>query len=50
MSDQLPERNRRVDQPPGVPRWVKAFGIVAAVVVVVVIVMLLAGHGPRSHG
>ena len=50
MSEQLPEP-RRVDQtPPGVPRWVKVFGIVAALVVVLVIVMLFAGHGPSRHG
>jgi hypothetical protein len=38
--------------PPGTPRWVKLFGIIAAVVVVVVIVILaLAGgeHGPGRH-
>jgi hypothetical protein len=32
------------------PRWVKVFGIVAAVVVVLVVVMLLSGHGPSRHG
>ena len=35
---------------PGVPRWVKFFGIIAAAVVVLVVVLLLAGHGPARHG
>jgi len=37
---------------PGVPRWVKVFGIVAAVVVAaLLLVMLLVGgeHGPGRH-
>jgi hypothetical protein len=38
--------------PPSTPRWVKLFGIIAAVVVVVAIVVAaLAGgeHGPSRH-
>lgn len=37
---------------PGMPRWVKVFGIVALVVIVVVVVVLVAGrggHGPSRH-
>jgi hypothetical protein len=38
--------------PPGTPRWVKVFGVIAAVLVVVFIVLLLfgGGHGPGRHG
>lgn len=63
MSSQVPERDRtqhtgptpngpsRAGEPTGMPRWVKVFGIVAAVVVVLIVVMLLTGHGPgRHHG
>ena len=38
--------------PPGMPRWVKVFGIVVAVLVfLLVIVLLISGgeHGPRRH-
>ena len=37
--------------PPGAPRWVKVFGIVAAVVVLLFLILLLAGndHGPGRH-
>jgi hypothetical protein len=38
--------------PPGMPRWVKVFGLIVAVLVLLlVIVLLLAGgsHGPRRH-
>jgi hypothetical protein len=33
------------------PRWVKVFGIVAAVVILLFVIMLLAGgnHGPGRH-
>ena len=36
---------------PGAPRWVKVFGIIAAVVVLVFLVLLLTGkdHGPGRH-
>ena len=41
----------RAEEPTGMPRWVKVFGVVAVVVVVLVVVMLLTGHGPgRHHG
>ena len=38
--------------PAGTPRWVKVFGVTAAVVVVVLIVLLVfgGGHGPARHG
>lgn len=39
--------------PPGVPPWVKVFGIVALVLVVLFVIMLLSGggggHGPGRH-
>ncbi len=39
--------------PPGAPRWVKAFGIIALVLVLLVIALLvtggLGGHGPGRH-
>jgi hypothetical protein len=38
--------------PPGMPRWVKVSGIIAAVLVLLLIVGLLisgGGHGPRRH-
>jgi hypothetical protein len=38
--------------PPRMPRWVKAFGIIAIVVVILVVVVLIAGggeHGPSRH-
>lgn len=40
-------------EPPGVPGWVKIFGVAVAVLVVIVIVVLLANgseHGPGRHG
>ena len=36
---------------PGIPRWVKVFGIVAAALVLLFVVLLLTGgHGPSRHG
>jgi hypothetical protein len=38
--------------PPGIPRWVKVFGIVALVLVLLVIIMLFVSggsHGPGRH-
>jgi hypothetical protein len=37
--------------PPGTPRWVKLFGIIAAVLVVAIVILALAGgdHGPSRH-
>ena len=47
----MPEQDGpgRVQEPIGMPRWVKVFGLVAVVVVVLVVVMLLTGHGPGRH-
>ena len=49
--DPAPEPDH--DTPPGTPRWVKVFGIIAVIVVVLVGVMLLTGgageHGPGRH-
>jgi hypothetical protein len=45
--------DRADHQPPGVPAWVKAMAIVAAILVVLVVVMMaVAGgeHGPSRHG
>ena len=36
--------------PPGTPRWVRTFGIVALIAIVLLIILLLAGgHGPGRH-
>ena len=37
--------------PPGMPRWVKVFAIIAAVVAVLFLVVLFTGtdHGPSRH-
>jgi hypothetical protein len=37
------------DEAPGPPRWVLAFGTVAAVLVVVFVLVHLAGGGFRGH-
>lgn len=37
------------DRPPGTPRWVKLFGIVAIFLVLLIAIMLLTGHGPGRH-
>jgi hypothetical protein len=40
------------EPPPGTPRWVKVFGLIALVVVVLFVVVLLVGggeHGPSRH-
>ena len=34
---------------PGMPRWVKAFGIVAGVLIVLLAVIVSTGHGPGRH-
>jgi hypothetical protein len=45
----------RVDdgtQPEGTPRWVKIFGIVAALALTLIVVLILTGrggHGPGRH-
>lgn len=40
------------ESPPGLPRWVKVFGVVTAIVILLAIVaMILVGgeHGPGRH-
>jgi hypothetical protein len=40
------------EPPPGTPRWVKVFGLIALVVLVLFVVVLLVGggeHGPKRH-
>jgi hypothetical protein len=35
---------------PGIPRWVKVFGIIALVVFVLFVILLFTdGHGPGRH-
>jgi hypothetical protein len=49
----MAETHTRPDQeaPPGVPRWVKVFGIVFIVLVLVLVVLHLTGNGLGSlHG
>jgi hypothetical protein len=36
--------------PPGMPRWVKAFALVAIALVLLFVVMHLTGGGFRGHG
>ena len=37
--------------PPGIPRWVKVSGLIAALIVLVVVALMLIGgdHGPGRH-
>ena len=40
------------DTPPGTPRWVKVFGIIALVIVLLLVVMMVVSggnHGPSRH-
>lgn len=46
MADPLPDPGAEA----GTPRWVKVFGIIAAVVVLLVVLALLFGGGPGRHG
>ena len=41
---------RRGSRPP-TPRWVKVFGVIAAVVILLFVILLLTGngHGPGRH-
>ncbi len=47
--DAIPERVR--GSPPGTPRWVKVFGIVAISVALLFVLLLLTrgSHGPHRH-
>ena len=42
-----------LDSPPGVPGWVKAFGVAALLVALLVVVLIASGHagqhGPGQH-
>lgn len=47
-----PDHGMPTNTPPGTPRWVKVFGIIAVVVVLLFIMMMLIGggqHGPGRH-
>ena len=55
MADRSHDPNSdEADGPPGMPRWVKAFGIVAIVLILLVAFILFTGlggpHGPQRHG
>lgn len=52
MNGPSPDGDRKLDSAndPPMPRWVKAFAIVAAVVAILIIVLLATGHGPGRHG
>jgi hypothetical protein len=45
--------NREITRtPPGMPRWVKVFGIIALVAVLFLVMMMFVGsgqHGPGRH-
>ena len=49
----MSRKNRQPDSPPGVPGWVKAFGVAALVVALLVVVLMASGHagqhGPAQH-
>lgn len=51
MADLPPDSGVRpaADRPPGTPRWVKVFGIIAVIVILLIAIMLLTGHGPGRH-
>jgi hypothetical protein len=42
---------RMADPPPGMPRWVKLFGIIVLVLVLLFVLSVVAGgqHGPGRH-
>lgn len=53
MSLNNEDSNRGIaSTPPGMPRWVKVFGIIAIVVALFFVIMLFVGsgqHGPGRH-
>jgi hypothetical protein len=53
MADPSPYRDPSDDTGagPGIPRWVKVFGIIVLVLVLLFVISLLAGvrHGPGLH-
>jgi hypothetical protein len=42
-------KTRDMSSPPETPRWVKVFGLVAAILVVAFIAAHLAGYGFQGH-
>ena len=47
-----PDRRSTTDTPPGMPGWVKVFGIITLVLVLLLVVVMVAsggGHGPGRH-
>ena len=49
-TDAQSEGSRPAASPPGMPGWVKAFGIVALVLIMLFVVLHLTGHGMGGHG
>jgi ABC-type transporter Mla subunit MlaD len=55
MADFPPDTNPQEDagKPPGTPRWVMVFGIIAIIVVLLIAFVLFSGlggpHGPQRH-
>ena len=52
VDDPAPGEGGARDPHPGMPRWVKAFGVITLVVVVLLGILLLTGggnHGPGRH-
>ena len=48
-SSRAADAELRGSQPPGMPLWVKVFGLVALALVVVFLVVHLTGHGLGEH-
>ena len=47
------DKTKNVEQPPGIPRWVKVSGLVVLIVILMLVVVgLVFGveHGPGQHG
>ena len=53
MADLPPysDRSQDTDTRPGMPRWVKVFGIIVIILALLFVISLLAGvqHGPGMH-
>ena len=54
MADQPPDLSTGAGDEPGIPRWVKVFGMIALLVVLMIGVIVFTGlggpHGPQRHG
>jgi hypothetical protein len=37
------------DEPPGTPRWVKVFGIIAIILILLFVILHLTGRGLGGH-